>query len=222
MQHDPIILGVANAESQQGKSHITLLLANALTLAGHRVVVLDCDEINPQENSPTVSSYLNPSITYPFRVYTRDTWEDQYLAQTDYLIYDGSRQPPQWVVQLMQQSADGVIIPIHNGRGFAKGIEAARSMFRHDTPIAFIANDLHGDPARKLPAIAEGFNAPVFGLPNLPELNDMTSAGLLPQMTPHQHITLAADQLCNAVCAWINNIRQEQTHNEKHLHAVAG
>lgn len=212
----PIILGVANPESQQGKSTINWLLANALALAGARVAILDCDVINPQDDAPTVSSYVKAGLLPPFKVYTQETWQDDSLNDLDYLLIDSSRNPPQWVKNLIQQMTHGVIIPIRNGRGFSKAISYARELYRANIPLHFVLNNLTSNQADLLPGICLAMEANTTTLPELDGIHDMTTAGKLPQMmVDGDAITTAADKLANNVTHWIDTFAAVEEDDEQ-------
>lgn len=216
-----VILGIANPESQQGKSTTTWLLANALALSNTRVAIIDCDEINPINDDPTVSSYVNARIPLPFQIYTRNTWDDAHLNSLDYLLYDSSKKPPAWVENLIEQSAHGVIIPIRNGRGFKKGTDYARHLHQCQVPLHFVLNNLTSNQTDMLPGLCLAFGADMTALPELDGIHDMTAAGKLPQMLTHGDDILAAgDRLATDVISWIESF--DAAGDEHELKVVNG
>lgn len=211
-----IILGIANPESQQGKSTTSWLLANALSMASHQTAILDCDEINPIDGDPTVSSYQNARIPLPFQIYNRESWDDTHLDPLDYLLYDSSRQPPSWVNNLIEKSAHGVIIPIRNGRGFKKGIDYARTLHQRNIPVHFVLNNLTSNQADMMPGLCLAYNADMTVMPELDGIHDMTTAGKLPQMLEHGNLMLdASGHLYNDVMSWTESFNTGDEHELK-------
>lgn len=221
---DPIILGIANPESQQGKSTITWLLANSLALSGARVAILDCDVVNPEYDDPTVSSYVKPGIPLLFPIYVKETWRDSYIDNLDYLFYDSSRTPPKWVINLIKQTAHGVIIPIRNGRGFKKGIDYARSLYQAGVALHFVINNFVGEQAGLIEGICTAMQAGTTTIPDLDGIHDMCTAGKLPQMLPRDvgnTIQATGDKLASAIVGWVDTFAQDDDDaEENNLRAI--
>lgn len=221
----PYIIGIENPESQQGKSTITWILANALAMQNHSVIVLDLDEINPNQDTPdpTVSSYVSARIPLSFRVIKKADWpkdDSQMLSSCDYLLYDGSKTPPKWLTDLIAQTAHGCIVPIRNGRGWTKGITYAQQMFRARIPLFFILNGVTGSQLSLIPGVCVALDAQSRYLRELDGIHDMTAAGRLPQMSDDTaHITESAEVLAADIAKWIRTTTAAS--KDEHIRQVA-
>ena len=191
--------------SGMGKTPISLFLTNAFALyrdaqladlaAGKiaevdpavagGIAYLDVDTENQQLTGTHILA-RRPAIRRPFLHYSRDSWAGADQSAISLVACDTSREPKNGVLKNMNGRADLVLIPLmatekawsEAGRGAIDFVQGAGLNY-----AVILNHHHHGDIDRMTVRLSERGVADdrVFNLPNLPAIDQIIGASLMPQ-----------------------------------------
>ncbi len=208
MSQQSFVLSIENPEVGQGKSSIAWLLLAELAKLRLNPVGLNGDIINPENNDPTISTFVNPDIFTGFDVIAAPDAKADIFKRN--VIIDGSRTPGEQVKTLIAARSTGVIIPIRSMRGYINGIAYARELFRQSVPFCFVLNGFDGDKAEKFDSVLDAFESRLFDLgDSLSGVQDITSTGSTQFMNPKWRcIKEAIAGLTDDLLQWSGSVSQ--------------
>jgi len=135
-----INIGIHTEAQDSGKSYTAINLALSLTRLGHSVILVDADDSN--NNADTSKSILDrkPLRDRGFKYFDLEEWKGAD-NESDYVIFDTSRNPTNGIKSALKTDCDIVLIPcVNNEKSMQAAEDALHSMIDSGVRCAIIPN----------------------------------------------------------------------------------
>jgi len=205
-----MIISMYNTAASQGKSTLSVLIANefGLRYGPGNVALLDLDLVN--SNGETLTHYINqtPRMMRPFDFFNVQTWQDG-SEKYRLVIADCSKTPEKALRDLVKEESAAVLIPAKEDKDLNETIDCIREMFLAQVKVGLIINGFSATVASKLEASGQAFGADrVTDVSSLSGIYDLISTGDLPQNRPPadkpaRRIENEFIRVCNDIERWV-------------------